>query len=86
MNMQGINGCGLGLRREFLDEIMNNQGFLPDWWEITPENWIYMPHHHREAFEKALSLRPAIAHGLSLSIGSPDPLDMGFLKKLKAFF
>ena len=83
--MHGIKGCGLGLRREFLSEITED-GFLPDWWEITPENCIYMPHHHRKAFEKAISLRPVVAHGLSLSIGSPDPLDMVFLRQLKDFF
>ena len=83
--MQGIKGCGLGLRREFLNDIRDD-GFLPDWWEITPENWIYMPHHYRKKFEEALSLRPVVAHGLSLSIGSTDPLDKKFLKDLKTFF
>lgn len=84
-DMKTIEGCGLGLRSEFLNDIEEN-GFLPDWWEITPENWINMPSHRREKFEYALSLRPAIAHGLSLSIGSTDPLDTSFLKTLKDFF
>jgi len=83
--MKAMEGCGLGLRSEFLDEIEEN-GFLPDWWEITPENWIHMPFHRREKFERALSLRPCVAHGLSLSIGSTDPLDTSFLHTLKAFF
>ena len=83
--MQTISGCGLGLRSEFLNDI-SAQGFLPEWWEVTPENWIRMPAHRREQFELALSLRPAIAHGLSLSIGSTDPLNKAFLKELKTFF
>lgn len=83
--MKTIAGCGLGLRREFLQEI-SPEGFLPDWWEVTPENWIHMPFHRREKFELALSLRPAIAHGLSLSIGSTDPIDTFFLQELKTFF
>lgn len=83
--MKQIHGCGLGLRREFLEEI-EPSGFLPDWWEITPENWISTPYHRREKFEQALDCRKAVAHGLSLSIGSTDPLDLVFLNALKAFF
>jgi len=83
--MKPLGRYGLGLRREFLTEI-DAEGFLPDWWEVTPENWMSMPYHRRDAFEKALSLRPAIAHGLSLSIGSTDPLDIAFLGRLKTFF
>lgn len=82
--MNNINGLGLGLRREFLQQI-DSDGFLPDWWEIAPENWMDMPYHHREKFEEVTSLRPVVAHGLSLSIGSHEPLDKTFLKKMKAF-
>ncbi len=82
--MQGISGCGLGLRSEFLNELLPS-GFKPDWLEITPENWIAMPFHLRENFEKIVSKFPIVCHGLSLSIGSPEPLNRKFLKDLKSF-
>jgi len=82
--MNNIKGLGLGLRRDFLQEI-DEDGFLPDWWEIAPENWFDIPYHHREKFEQMMSLRPTVAHGLSLSIGSHEPLDEKFLKKMKSF-
>ncbi|NKQ41358.1 MAG: DUF692 domain-containing protein [Sulfurovum sp.] len=82
--MNNIKGLGLGLRRDFLQEI-DADGFLPDWWEIAPENWFDIPYHHREKFEEIISLRPIVAHGLSLSIGSMEPVDMKFLKKMKNF-
>jgi uncharacterized protein (UPF0276 family) len=82
--VKDINGFGLGLRRDFLQDI-NRDGFLPDFWEVTPENWLCMPYHHREKFEEVMTLRPTVAHGLSLSIGSPEPLDMKFLKSIKKF-
>ncbi|MBE0491289.1 MAG: DUF692 domain-containing protein [Sulfurospirillum sp.] len=82
--MKNIQGLGLGLRREFLREV-HSDGFLPDWWEIAPENWMDMPFHYREKFEEILSLRPVVAHGLSLSIGSLEPVDRAFLKKMKRF-
>jgi len=82
--MNNIQGLGLGLRRDFLQEI-DADGFLPDWWEIAPENWFDIPYHHREKFEQMMSLRPTVAHGLSLSIGSQEPLDKKFLKQMKSF-
>jgi uncharacterized protein (UPF0276 family) len=82
--MNNIKGLGLGLRRDFLQEI-DEDGFLPDWWEIAPENWFDIPYHHREKFEQMMSLRPVVAHGLSLSIGSNEPVDKKFLKQMKSF-
>ena len=82
--MNNIKGLGLGLRKEFLQEI-DEDGFLPDWWEIAPENWFDIPFHHREKFERMISLRPTVAHGVALSIGSDEPVDMKFLKKMKIF-
>jgi len=60
-------------------------GFTPDWLEITPENWIHTPYHYQEAFDEVLSKFPVMTHGLSLSIGSPEAINMGFLKELKGF-
>lgn len=82
--MKEFNGCGLGLRREFLQEAVNSD-FKPDFWEITPENWVYMPHHHRENFEKIIANNFIIAHGVSLSIGSNQKPSKKFLKKIKDF-
>lgn len=82
--LKGIEGCGIGLRSEHILDIASS-GFRPEWLEITPENWIYMPYHYREAFEQVLSKFPVTAHGLSLSIGSPEALNMDFLKELKDF-
>ncbi len=82
--MKKLKGCGLGLRREFLDEALNSN-FKPDFWEITPENWISMPYHHRENFEKIVSQNKIIAHGVSLSIGSDKKPSKKFLKELREF-
>lgn len=82
--LNGISGCGIGLRSEHILDVIPS-GFTPDWLEITPENWIHMPYHYKEAFEEVLSKFPIMTHGLSLSIGSPEALNMGFLKELKDF-
>lgn len=79
-----IQGCGLGLRREFLNDFMLLQK-PPQWIEITPENWMSTPVRYRENFEQLMDEYAVAAHGLSLSIGSPDPIDKSFLKRMKVF-
>ncbi|PHR55246.1 MAG: hypothetical protein COA44_11100 [Arcobacter sp.] len=82
--LNGIKGCGIGLRSEHVLDVIPS-GFTPDWLEITPENWMHLPYHYKEAFEEVVSKFPIMTHGLSLSIGSPEALNMGFLKELKTF-
>ncbi len=82
--MINIKGCGLGLRSDFLLDVSSSD-FQPDWWEVTPENWMHMPKVYEKAFEEAVFSRPTVAHGLSLSIGSVDGLNKKFIKQMKKF-
>lgn len=82
--MKNINGCGLGLRREFLEDFSALKK-KPDWIEITPENWIFTPHRYCETFEQIMGSLPVVAHGVSLSIGSLEPIDKSFLSEIKTF-
>jgi len=84
MKMKKIQGCGLGLRRDFIDELTGAHE-RPDWLEVTPENWFFTPHRYKETFEHMMSEYAVIAHGVSLSIGSPEPVDKSFLNQMKAF-
>jgi hypothetical protein len=81
-----LTGAGLGLRREMLQEVQAADSPVADFFEVAPENWL--PYGGKLARQfKALTERHAFAcHGLSLSIGSPDPLDIDFVKQLKRFF
>uniref|UniRef100_UPI004047DC33 DUF692 domain-containing protein n=1 Tax=Aliarcobacter sp. TaxID=2321116 RepID=UPI004047DC33 len=82
--MINLKGCGLGLRSDFLLDLKENE-FRPDFWEVTPENWMHMPKIFEKSFEEAVFSRPTIAHGLSLSIGSVDKLNKKFVKQIKTF-
>lgn len=82
--MINLKGCGLGLRSDFLLDVSSSD-FQPDWWEVTPENWMHMPKTYEKAFEEAVFSRPTVAHGLSLSIGSVDKLNKKFVKQIKTF-
>merc|ERR1711916_310312 len=83
-HMTKLKGCGLGLRREFIQEVIPSD-FKPDFWEVTPENWIHMPYHHKEAFDEIVLNNKTVAHGLSLSIGGDKRPSKKFLKTIKTF-
>ncbi len=83
--MQNIKGAGLGFRREMLDELFPRLPSEVDFWEVAPENWIPMGGRYQEQFANAVCQAPFSAHGLSLSIGSSDKLDVEFVKSVKHF-
>ncbi len=80
-----INGAGLGLRREFLAEALALPTQSVDFYEVAPENWMPLGGKFGKQFRAMTERYPFICHGLSLSIGSTDPLDDTFLLALKKF-
>ncbi len=56
-----------------------------DFMEVAPENWIGVGGRFGRQFRRLAERFPLVCHGLSLSIGSPAPLDHRFLKDLKTF-
>ena len=80
-----IHGAGLGLRRTLLGPLTEQPPTQVDFMEVAPENWIGIGGSLGKKFRAFTEQYPFVCHGLSLSIGSPSPLDMDFLKKLKQF-
>ena len=80
-----LQGAGLGLRREMLDDVLPVLPGNVDFWEVAPENWIPLGGKYREDFNRCVKQAVFTTHGLSLSIGGPDPLDHRFLQELKHF-
>ncbi len=56
-----------------------------DFMEVAPENWIGVGGRFGRRFRSAVERYPLLCHGLSLSLGSPAPLDVNFLKDVKYF-
>ena len=83
--MKNIYGAGLGFRREMLKELLPTLPSEVDFWEVAPENWIPLGGRYQEQFQQASSQAPFTTHGLSLSIGSSDKLDVEFVKTVKRF-
>lgn len=80
-----VSGAGLGLRRENLDDFAENSDLAVDFVEVAPENWIPQSPQLKKRLADATANYPLVAHGLSLSIGSPDPLDEWFISQIKQF-
>jgi uncharacterized protein len=82
-----VHGAGLGLRRALLGPLAELQpdregiGFL----EVAPENWMGIGGRLGRQFRAFTERFDFVTHGLSLSIGSPAPLDEAFVRELKVF-
>lgn len=80
-----VHGAGLGLKRSFMASLADQPTDTVDFLEVAPENWIGVGGEYGKQFRALNERYPFICHGLSLSIGSPAPLDEAFLQKLKRF-
>jgi len=80
-----VQGAGLGLRRGLLPELANMTDDAIDFLEFAPENWIGVGGRFGRQFRSLTERFPVVCHGLSLSLGSPAPLDTAFLKSVKTF-
>ncbi len=85
-NQFSLGHTGLGLRREMLDDMLESYPSEIDFLEVAPENWMNLHGSYGKKFKKLTEKSNVICHGLSLSLGSPEPLDIDFLKNLKKFF
>ncbi len=79
-----VSGAGLGLRRGMFPLVDLQDGDV-DFFEVAPENWIGVGGRFGRQFRALTERFDFVCHGLSLSLGSPGPLDVDFLRAVKAF-
>ena len=79
-----IHGTGLGLRRVFIGEVIENAPPV-DFYEVAPENWMRLGGKLGKQFRAITEAHPVICHGLTLSLGGPAPIDETFVRELKDF-
>ncbi|MGK4579527.1 MNIO family bufferin maturase [Kitasatospora sp. HPMI-4] len=75
-------GLGLGLRFQHLAHILESWPEV-EWFEIISENFTDSAGYPRHALDRIAERYPIVMHGVSLSIGSTDPLDLGYLDRLR---
>ncbi len=75
-------GLGVGLRTVHFQHILQHQPQV-DWFEIISENFMDSGGRPRYVLEQIAERYPVVMHGVSMSIGSADPLNLDYLRKLR---
>lgn len=75
-------GFGIGLRSVHFNHILEKKPKI-DWFEILSEN--YMDTRGRPLYvaDQVAERYPVVLHGVSMSVGSTDPINWEYLEKLK---
>lgn len=76
-------GVGVGLRTVHYGHVVETKPAV-DWFEIISENFLDVGGRPTWILEEVAARYPIVMHGVSLSIGSLDPLDRDYLAKLKS--
>ena len=78
-----LTGFGLGLRTPHYEAILDEPHAI-DWLEVITENYLGAGGKPLNYLERVRERYPLVMHGVSLSIGSTDPLDLAYLADVKA--
>jgi uncharacterized protein (UPF0276 family) len=84
MNRFGLEalGIGLGLRTVHYAHILEQRPAV-DWFEIISENYLETSGRPLDFLDAIAKRYPIVMHGVSLSIGSTDPLNLEYLRQLR---
>jgi uncharacterized protein (UPF0276 family) len=77
------NGVGLGLRWEFLEEVLEGPTLDIAFLEVSPENYMRRGGYYPAALERIAERYPIVTHGLTLSLGAFEPPSRSYLAELK---
>jgi uncharacterized protein (UPF0276 family) len=82
MSVQQLKGTGLGLRASHYQEIFETKPDVP-WFELLSDNYMAAGGLPIQRAEKIRQDYPITLHGVGMSLGSADPLNTDYLKRLK---
>jgi uncharacterized protein (UPF0276 family) len=78
-----LSGFGLGLRTPHYEALLSEPHAV-DWLEIITENYLVPGGKPLDYLERIRERFPVVMHGVSLSIGSSDDIDVEYLKMVRA--
>ena len=76
-------GVGLGLRWDFLEEVLDGPKLPIQFFEVSPENYMRRGGYYPAALERVRESYQIVTHGLTLSLGGADALDPTYISELK---
>jgi uncharacterized protein (UPF0276 family) len=77
-----LTGFGLGLRPPHYEALLSEPHPI-DWLEVITENYLVPGGQPLHYLERIRARFPMAMHGVSLSIGSTDPIDRGYLQAVR---
>jgi len=78
-----LTGVGLGLRWEFLEEVLVGPPCDVAFFEVSPENYLGRGGYYPSALERIAERYPIVTHGLTLSIGGVADPEPSYLRALR---
>jgi uncharacterized protein len=78
-----LAGFGLGLRTPHYEAMLNERHAV-DWLEVITENYLVPGGKPLDYLERIRGRFPLVMHGVSMSIGSSDPVDFEYLAQVRA--
>ena len=82
MSTPGNLGHGVGLRRDHFERVLSAPTAI-DWFEVISENFMVEGGRPLDVLRRVRRDYPIVLHGVSLSIGSSDPIDESYLDGLE---
>src|SRR6188768_1346166 len=79
-----LAGIGLGLRWEFLEEVLDGPTHDVAFFEVSPENYLGRGGYYPSALERIAERYPIVTHGLTLSLGAIAEPDPSYLSALRS--
>lgn len=76
-------GIGIGIRGPHVPQLLRQVPPQVQWLEAITENYLVNRGFLRKALLRLSEQRPVVLHGVSLNIGSSDPLDADYLRQIK---
>ena len=76
-------GVGLGLRWDFLEEVLEGDRLDVAFWEVSPENYMRRGGYYPASLEQIRDRYPVVTHGLTMSLGAIDPPPRDYLAELR---
>ena len=83
MRNDALTGCGIGLRKEHFDRVLEEKPDVP-FFEVISENFMVAGGRPLHVLDRVRRDYPVALHGVSMNLGSADALDAAYLARLKA--
>ncbi len=80
-----VHGAGLGLRRALMDPLADRDPAQVGFYEVAPDNWVGAGGALGRSLRRFTERHDFVAHGLSLNLGGPAPIDEAYLHRLRHF-